>query len=90
MEVQIDVVDRANNPPVWDHAVYGPIYIKENLPVGASVVSVKARSVTVHVLLVRQHVAARSVCARFTRSGVSTRPLTPDPLQFPFLVVLGV
>lgn len=45
VEVQIDVVDRANNPPVWDHVVYGPIYIRENLPVGAKVVSVKARSV---------------------------------------------
>jgi hypothetical protein len=45
VEVQVDVVDRANNPPVWDHVVYGPIYIKENMPVGAKVVSVKARSV---------------------------------------------
>lgn len=45
VEVQIDVVDRANNPPVWDHVVYGPIFIRENLPVGAKVVSVKARSV---------------------------------------------
>lgn len=47
VEVQIDVVDRANNPPVWDHVVYGPIYIRENFPVGAKVVSVKARSVSV-------------------------------------------
>jgi hypothetical protein len=45
VEVQIDVVDRANNPPVWDHTVYGPIYVKENMPVGGKVVSVKARSV---------------------------------------------
>ncbi|PSN32355.1 Neural-cadherin [Blattella germanica] len=45
VEVQIDVVDRANNPPVWDHVVYGPIYIKENMAIGAKVVSVKARSV---------------------------------------------
>lgn len=45
VEVQIDVVDRANNPPVWDHVVYGPIFIRENFPVGAKVVSVKARSV---------------------------------------------
>lgn len=45
VEVQIDVVDRANNPPVWDHVIYGPIFIRENLPVGAKVVSVKARSV---------------------------------------------
>lgn len=45
VEVQIDVVDRANNPPVWDHTIYGPIYVKENMPVGGKVVSVKARSV---------------------------------------------
>lgn len=51
VEVQIDVVDRANNPPVWDHVVYGPIYVKENMPVGGKVVSVKARSVPASVLL---------------------------------------
>lgn len=45
VEVQIDVVDRANNPPVWDHVVYGPIYIRENHAVGGKVISVKARSV---------------------------------------------
>lgn len=45
VEVQIDVVDRANNPPVWDHTIYGPIYVKENMAVGGKVVSVKARSV---------------------------------------------
>ncbi|KAG5675458.1 hypothetical protein PVAND_005362 [Polypedilum vanderplanki] len=44
VEVQIDVVDRANNPPVWDHTIYGPIYVKENMPVGGKVVSVKASS----------------------------------------------
>ena len=45
VEVQIDVVDRANNPPVWDQVVYGPIYVKENKNIGDKVVSVKARSV---------------------------------------------
>lgn len=45
VEVQIDVVDRANNPPVWDSTVYGPIYVKENMPVGGKVLSIKARSV---------------------------------------------
>lgn len=50
VEVQIDVVDRANNPPVWDHNVYGPIYVKENMPVGGKVVSIKARSV-IYLLL---------------------------------------
>lgn len=65
VEVQIDVVDRANNPPVWDHTVYGPIYIRENLPVGAKVVSVKARCVAncsaraPHAALHRAPAAAR-------------------------------
>ncbi|KFB53764.1 DN cadherin-like protein [Anopheles sinensis] len=45
VEVQIDVVDRANNPPVWDNTVYGPIYVKENMPVGGKVVSIKARCI---------------------------------------------
>lgn len=53
VEVQIDVVDRANNPPVWDHTVYGPIFIRENFPVGAKVVSVKARSVPLSTIVVR-------------------------------------
>lgn len=48
VEVQIDVVDRANNPPVWDNTVYGPIYVKENMPVGGKVVSIKARSVSLY------------------------------------------
>lgn len=60
VEVQIDVVDRANNPPVWDHVVYGPIYIRENLPVGAKVVSVKARS----------------VASVFCRTGTARSPVT--------------
>ncbi|KAB7494699.1 Neural-cadherin [Armadillidium nasatum] len=44
VDVEIDVVDRANKPPVWTQSIYGPIYIKENLPVGAGVISVKASS----------------------------------------------
>ena len=43
--MQIDVVDRSNKPPVWDNAVYGPIYVKENTAVGQTVTSVKARCV---------------------------------------------
>ncbi len=45
VEVQIDVVDRSNKPPVWDQVVYGPIYVKENTAVGETVTTVKARSV---------------------------------------------
>ncbi|XP_067135660.1 neural-cadherin-like isoform X2 [Centruroides vittatus] len=44
VEVIIDVVDRANNPPIWDQPVYGPIFIKEHLEVGQRVISIKARS----------------------------------------------
>lgn len=51
VEVQIDVVDRANNPPVWDYNVYGPIYVKENMAVGGKVVSIKARSVLLKYLV---------------------------------------
>lgn len=43
VEVIIDVVDRANNPPIWDQPVYGPIFIKENYMVGQVVASIKAR-----------------------------------------------
>ena len=52
VDIEIDVVDRANNPPVWTQSIYGPIYIKENLPVGAGVISVKARCV---IHRTRQH-----------------------------------
>jgi hypothetical protein len=44
VEVEIDVVDRSNKPPVWDQRIYGPIYVKENTAVGETVTSVKARS----------------------------------------------
>jgi len=44
VKVLIDVVDRANNPPVWDQPVYGPINIKENVEVGRKVISIKASS----------------------------------------------
>lgn len=53
VEVQIDVVDRANNPPVWDQVVYGPIYVKENMPVGGKVASIKARSV-IKIMIMKQ------------------------------------
>jgi hypothetical protein len=44
VEVLIDVVDRANNPPIWDQPTYGPITIPENLEVGRKVISIKAAS----------------------------------------------
>lgn len=46
VEVELDVVDRNNKPPLWDVNVYGPIHIKENVTVGTVVTSVKARLVS--------------------------------------------
>lgn len=43
VNVVFDVVDRKNNPPVWDQPIYGPILIKENITVGEEVARVKAR-----------------------------------------------
>ena len=45
VDVELDVVDRNNKPPLWDLAIYGPIFVKENVTVGTVVTSVKARSV---------------------------------------------
>lgn len=44
VDVLIEVVDRANNPPIWDQPIYGPISIRENLEVGRKVISIKAAS----------------------------------------------
>lgn len=45
VEVELDVVDRNNKPPIWDQSVYGPIRTKENVVVGTKIASVKARFV---------------------------------------------
>lgn len=45
VDVELDVVDRNNKPPLWDLPIYGPIFVKENVTVGTVVTSVKARSV---------------------------------------------
>ncbi|XP_059220478.1 neural-cadherin isoform X2 [Stomoxys calcitrans] len=44
VDVELDVVDRNNKPPIWDKSVYGPINIRENVTVGTVVTSVKASS----------------------------------------------
>ncbi|XP_059351786.1 neural-cadherin-like [Daphnia carinata] len=44
VDVELDVVDRNNKPPLWDLTNYGPIYVKENVTVGTVVTSVKASS----------------------------------------------
>lgn len=81
VEVQIDVVDRANNPPVWDHTVYGPIYIRENLPVGAKVVSVKARCVGNCQHGHRAPHAAPSPARSAVASRRATLPSLPLPIS---------
>lgn len=45
VDVELDVVDRNNKPPIWDRNIYGPIHIKENVTVGTVVTSIKARLV---------------------------------------------
>lgn len=45
VDVELDVVDRNNKPPIWDMTTYGPVHIKENVTVGTVVTSVKARLV---------------------------------------------
>lgn len=45
VDVELDVVDRNNKPPIWDQQFYGPVYVKENAPQGEIVISVKARFV---------------------------------------------
>lgn len=49
VDVELDVVDRNNKPPLWDMSVYGPIHIKENVTVGTVVTAVKARFVSPRV-----------------------------------------
>lgn len=60
VDVELDVVDRNNKPPVWDANVYGPIHIKENVTVGTVVTSVKARFVY-HDMTETRHVTCRAV-----------------------------
>ena len=60
VDVELDVVDRNNKPPVWDANVYGPIHIKENVTVGTVVTSVKARFVC-HDMTETRHVTCRAV-----------------------------
>lgn len=45
MDVDLDVVDRNNKPPIWDSIVYGPKHIKENVAINTVVATVKARLV---------------------------------------------
>lgn len=45
VDVELDVVDRNNKPPIWDRTVYGPIHIKENVFINTIVTSIKARLV---------------------------------------------
>ncbi|GFY53896.1 neural-cadherin [Trichonephila inaurata madagascariensis] len=44
VNVIIEVVDRKNNPPIWDQPIYGPIFVKENIQPGQKIAALKARS----------------------------------------------
>lgn len=43
--VALNIVDRANLPPVWDQKVYETKKIPENINVGQTIYSIKARLV---------------------------------------------
>lgn len=59
VDVELDVVDRNNKPPLWDEHVYGPIHIKENVTVGTVVTSVKARFVCHDMTKTKRHAVPR-------------------------------
>ncbi|XP_026817887.1 neural-cadherin isoform X2 [Rhopalosiphum maidis] len=44
VDIELDVVDRNNKPPLWERSVYGPTHIKENVTISTIVISVKASS----------------------------------------------
>ncbi|XP_071744986.1 neural-cadherin isoform X6 [Lepeophtheirus salmonis] len=44
VDVELDVVDRNNNPPIWEQQTYGPVYVRENAPPGEIVTTVRASS----------------------------------------------
>lgn len=43
VDVELDIVDRNNKPPIWEEELYGPIHVKESITVGSVVTSVLAR-----------------------------------------------
>ena len=60
VDVELDVVDRNNRPPVWETPAVGapisPIYVKENAPQGHVVTTVRARFVDTHTKYSRQNI----------------------------------
>ena len=45
VDVELDVVDRNNKPPIWEQQFYSNIYAKENAAPGEIVTTVRARLV---------------------------------------------
>ena len=46
VDVELEVVDRNNKPPIWDKKTLGrEIYVRENAPQGEKVTEVRARFV---------------------------------------------
>lgn len=65
VDVELDVVDRNNKPPLWDVSVNGPIHIKENVTVGTVVTSVKARLVFQGLSVTEEQPKCACVASRF-------------------------
>ena len=62
VDVELDVVDRNNKPPVWEQRAYGPIYVKENAAAGTTVTTVRARFVASNGI----HLGQDRVCLTLT------------------------
>jgi hypothetical protein len=76
VDVELDVVDRNNKPPIWDLNMYGPIHIRENVTVGTVVTTVKARFVP-PLQVSGQEKIKRVKRARGERAIVSGRKSAP-------------
>ena len=59
VDVELDVVDRNNRPPIWETPAVGapisPIYVKENSPQGHVVTTVRARFVYPKILSAKHY-----------------------------------
>ena len=83
VEVQVEVVDRSNKPPVWDDLdrISRAVYVKENTAVGETVTTVRARSEKS-----KNDFFQKQICDVFLPSSYYTYFYVPLQLIF---VVLG-
>lgn len=87
VDVELDVVDRNNKPPLWENSAYGPIHIKENVTVGTVVTAVKARLVSQSLSVTeRQARRTRRLASRSKHVLVVSLHLLDNSVIFPFVL----